>query len=111
MMRVTSRPLLLLLLTLLASNYITGASVDDITLQDIVAKEQAWAKRALERRGHSIAGGSDYLKDILNMDHHIAEYTKQHKESTAAEADKNQPTNLRSQTVVESLDTSLMGLR
>eukprot|EP00523_Entomoneis_sp_CCMP467_P007264 CAMPEP_0168728972 /NCGR_PEP_ID=MMETSP0724-20121128/5957_1 /TAXON_ID=265536 /ORGANISM="Amphiprora sp., Strain CCMP467" /LENGTH=122 /DNA_ID=CAMNT_0008775829 /DNA_START=161 /DNA_END=530 /DNA_ORIENTATION=+ len=42
----------------------------DLSLDDIIAKEQEWARNALERRGHAIAG-SAYLQDLLNMDHHL----------------------------------------
>ena len=45
----------------------------ELTLEDIVAKEQQWAKMQLERHGHVIAGDSDYLNEILNMDHHLQE--------------------------------------
>lgn len=40
------------------------------TEEELIIKEQEWAKKALERRGHVLAGSS-YLDDILNMDHHI----------------------------------------
>uniref|UniRef100_A0A7S2YS76 Uncharacterized protein n=1 Tax=Entomoneis paludosa TaxID=265537 RepID=A0A7S2YS76_9STRA len=42
----------------------------ELSVEDIIAKEQAWAKQALERRGHAIAG-SAYMDELLNMDHHL----------------------------------------
>eukprot|EP00522_Entomoneis_paludosa_P014717 CAMPEP_0172447928 /NCGR_PEP_ID=MMETSP1065-20121228/7072_1 /TAXON_ID=265537 /ORGANISM="Amphiprora paludosa, Strain CCMP125" /LENGTH=104 /DNA_ID=CAMNT_0013199301 /DNA_START=129 /DNA_END=443 /DNA_ORIENTATION=- len=59
--------LLLLLGTTLSTLHSSSA---ELTIEDIIAKEQAWAKQALERRGHAIAGSS-YLDELLNMDHHI----------------------------------------
>jgi hypothetical protein len=63
-MRVTQ------LLLLLAAALTTVCNAE-LSLEDIIAKEQEWAKRALERRGHVLAGSS-YLDELLNMDHYIA---------------------------------------
>mmetsp|Transcript_18651 Transcript_18651/g.24021 ORF Transcript_18651/g.24021 Transcript_18651/m.24021 type:complete len:142 (-) Transcript_18651:291-716(-) len=69
-MKVLNANLLSLVALLLSSLRICRA---ELTIDDIIAKEQEWVKKALERHGHAISGSS-YLDEILNMDHHLEEF-------------------------------------
>eukprot|EP00527_Entomoneis_sp_CCMP2396_P005900 CAMPEP_0198155478 /NCGR_PEP_ID=MMETSP1443-20131203/69155_1 /TAXON_ID=186043 /ORGANISM="Entomoneis sp., Strain CCMP2396" /LENGTH=107 /DNA_ID=CAMNT_0043822229 /DNA_START=472 /DNA_END=795 /DNA_ORIENTATION=+ len=69
-MKVLNANLLSLVALLLSSLRICRA---ELTIDDIIAKEQEWVKKALEIHGHAISGSS-YLDEILNMDHHLEEF-------------------------------------
>ena len=68
-------------------------SEDAAVWQALMAKEQAWAKQALERHGHVLAG-SDYLQDLLNLDHH---YQPQPQATIAEPVQPKQPPQVKAQ--------------
>ena len=77
----------------------------DLTVQDIITKEQEWAKKALERRGHVLAG-SEYLDDLLNLDHHILSPTMMTATTSGTETESTS-TQVDKMTMTRQADSSM----